>query len=1191
MDTLADLASMQNHHPVRATPPPARDNSNGSHSLASLDRPSFDIAMVETPKELLRSNYVGSSLPSTSQQRLAELVAAIHEAPSAYEAHIEIIKILHQGFVSHIYPESDPNARNDPVTYDLLTELRKAREGADRLFAVGEDLWLEWLQDESILARTAEERVAVIELCKRAVEEEHGSPRLWQTYGDWVLHCYTWAHESSSSANQEEERLIGREVFQSSDVVNTWEEAVKATGHDMALSHLVWDKFLRTRHSDFEEKVSEDRAAQILDLFQARLVAPHARWEATFQAFSSFVSANFASQQYEQIMTQTVGNAAAVKAIWSAREQFEASIATAVEAGDKISEYQGYSEYIAWEKSEEQRISRLNKKMKKREPIQDTAASVRMIHALYQRTELRFPSVSTIWEDHARYLIQRRDRSRNDTTLLALLRRATRHCPWSGSLWKQLILASEIADQSFQATEAIYQDATKTGMLDAAGTGELLTVHDAWCGYLMRRTRRHDATEEDADVAEMGIRTSIEAVQTLASKGEANVDSSFRLQRKYIEYLKGQGRFDNARKQFDDAVPTYGKSYRFWLRFYEFEMQASGHITSLQQDSRDVILNSSSPTAVGILKKGIEYPYLDYPEYLIEALTNHCEDYEDAEELQSALFLVDKVQEKLTYRRQQEAEAAAQHTRPVPDEVVAEIKAEQRTETIAENLHIGKRKREEPDGDDDSNKRPKNDDVPAASVEQSTQDQPELKRDRENTSILVRHVPLEVDESGVRSFFKSCGPIIGLKTIDDDDERHFILEFKESDGAQYALTRNETDLEGAIISVSLNTGNILYVTNYPAAADEQYIRDLFHSYGKIVSIRFPSLKANKRRRFCYVELETPDQATAALAQDGKAIDDLELVVKISNPAVRKARDTTQSQGRTIFIGQLPFKAREKDLQEFFAQYGTIENCKMPMDPSSKSRNKGIAFITYTEKSSADAALQMNGHTFQERRLKISIAQDANTQRQNSVSAEHGRSASPALNNGTSAQHSHSPAPPPTAEHLENQRQRTIALADVPDTVNEAQIAAAAGKIGTVKKVLLRTQHGGALIEFENVADAGKAALAMDGHEFVVEKLSKVVTQEELKAVDVDSNIRAVGDSKGKKKAAGAGPGQQQKMMAPSAVRRPQQPGARRGGHLGQRSGLGFRAANANAKEGTNGDSGTTVAKKSNDDFRAMLGKK
>lgn len=1149
--------------------------------------------MVETPKQLLRGDYTGTSLPLDRQQRMAELVGMVQETPSAYEAHIEIIKVLHQGLVDHIYPSSSPNARNDPGSYDLLAELRQARESADKLFAVGQEQWLDWLQDESILARTTEERVAVIELCRRAVDEEYGSPTLWTTYGDWMTHCYNWAKEATANPAQEEDKMVAREVFRLEDVLNTWEEGVRQTKHDIAQSHLVWNKSIKARFPNLEEKLQEEVAGQVLDLFQARLMNPHVEWHSTFSLFSSFVSANYTPQDYERIMADTNGAAAAAKAVLQARETFEASVARAAEQGDKYAEYHSFVEYISWEKDEELRLSKIPKKQKKREPIQDAAASVRLINALYQRAELRLPTVLSFWEDHASYLAERRHQ-REDRSLLDLLLRATKHCPWSGTLWKRTLLASEIADQPFPATEAIQQDATKSGMIDAAGIEEVLKVHDAWCGYLVRRARRPDAMEEDADVAEMGIRTSIEAVQSMASKvdGADNVDASFRLQRKYIEYLKGQGRFDNARKQFDDAAPVYGKFYRFWLRFYEFEMQASLHISSLQQDSRDgVTLHSSAPFAVGILKKGLENSQLDYPEYLMEALVNHCEDYEDAEELQSALLLVGRIEKQLALRRQQEAEAAAVQAAAVPADAVAE----DRTEEVAQNLHIGKRKRD--DEGEDTNKRARNENL-AESVEQAAE-QP--KRDREHASILLENVAIETTETRVRQFFSLCGRVLSIKTMPSSnpgdnhaDGSSYIVEFSEASEAKYALSRNEQELDGAIISVTINTGNTLYVTNYPSEYSEKEMRKLFAPYGEIVTVRFPSLQANKRRRFCYVEMKSAEEASAATELNDHEVDGLKITVAISNPALRKARDPTSNAppkpsvaGHTVFVGQLPFKARDAEINKFFSKFGEVAQLKVPRD-GENSRNKGIAFVTYTEQSAANAALEMDGQDFSGRRIKVSRTREEKDRSRRGSSSIGGRSISPASqpagkSNGTFHK-SASPAARPSVDELEEQRSRTVFLSQVPDTVNEAQIRSIATSYGSVKKAILKSQYSGAVVEFAEAAAAGKAEIGLDGHEFVPGKPVKVVNEQAMKQGTPEVKNDKLGGRQKEREQTKAKPS----IMAPASVRRPGATGMKKG-NLGKRTGLGWGAPAAKKDDGPAAED--EKGKKSQDDFRAMLGQK
>jgi hypothetical protein len=64
--------------------------------------------------------------------------------------------------------------------------------------------------------------------------------------------------------------------------------------------------------------------------------------------------------------------------------------------------------------------------------------------------------------------------------------------------------------------------------------------------------------------------------------------------------------------------------------------------------------------------------------------------------------------------------------------------------------------------------------------------------------------------------------------------------------------------------------------------------------------------------------------------------------------------------------------------------------------------------------------------------------------------------------------------------------RSIAVLNVPDTMNDARLrsalASAAGVDRDVVKLVLHPTHGGAVLEFANATAAGKAALAIDGVE-------------------------------------------------------------------------------------------------------------
>ncbi|KAL4941620.1 hypothetical protein BDV06DRAFT_222986, partial [Aspergillus oleicola] len=162
MDTLADLASMQHHQPPRPGAAILRTESY-EHQLSPstmypkvnqvshntpTPRSSFDIAMSDGPRESARRNYAASSLLPDARRMATELFARIHVNPQSYDAHVEFIRLLHDGFVNHVYPPNNPEIHGEPRDYDLLKDMRTAREEMDKLFAMGEDLWAEWIQDE-----------------------------------------------------------------------------------------------------------------------------------------------------------------------------------------------------------------------------------------------------------------------------------------------------------------------------------------------------------------------------------------------------------------------------------------------------------------------------------------------------------------------------------------------------------------------------------------------------------------------------------------------------------------------------------------------------------------------------------------------------------------------------------------------------------------------------------------------------------------------------------------------------------------------------------------------------------------------------------------------------------------------------------------------------------------------------------
>lgn len=203
---------------------------------------------------------------------------------------------------------------------------------------------------------------------------------------------------------------------------------------------------------------------------------------------------------------------------------------------------------------------------------------------------------------------------------------------------------------------------------------------------------------------------------------------------------------------------------------------------------------------------------------------------------------------------------------------------------------------------------------------------------------------------------------------EDENSETAMIEFDSRDDASVAQTRDQKIIDGNTIEVHIGTGSTLFVTNFPAEADEVCIRDMFQKvgrhvrflamlcyhcadflqYGKIVDIRFPSLKYNTHRRFCYVQFKDSVDAHNALELDGSDMGNgLNLVVKISDPTQKQERKGPMHEGRELHVSNIHWKANEDDVKELFSKYGNVELVRIPRKVDGGS--KGFGYVVFSSK--------------------------------------------------------------------------------------------------------------------------------------------------------------------------------------------------------------------------------------------------
>ncbi len=76
---------------------------------------------------------------------------------------------------------------------------------------------------------------------------------------------------------------------------------------------------------------------------------------------------------------------------------------------------------------------------------------------------------------------------------------------------------------------------------------------------------------------------------------------------------------------------------------------------------------------------------------------------------------------------------------------------------------------------------------------------------------------------------------------------------------------------------------------------------------------------------------------------------------------------------TVYIGNLDYDRGEKDIKKLFSRYGEVIYVSVVKNPETQ-KNKGIAFVRMREEAEANEAVKgLNGLRFDDRTLKVSIA--------------------------------------------------------------------------------------------------------------------------------------------------------------------------------------------------------------------------
>ncbi|SPO07122.1 related to PRP24 - pre-mRNA splicing factor [Cephalotrichum gorgonifer] len=858
-------------------------------------------------------------------------------------------------------------------------------DGNDPSPPVGEDNWLAYIDEARRTADDLEKRVGVIELYKQAINAEPGSLKIWLAYCEYFHSLYVACQAPEPPPSwTADEVLMGREIFSLHQDLDLWQSAYEDIRLRIGDSHILWDRWVEVEMEQLRRTQTREGIERITLLYRDRLRTPHITWDETSQRFSSFLS-EYNKDNWETVMKEVTQNAQEAKAVVDARQRFEFPLQKAAREGNVEEERRIMREYLTFE------IARSKK--------EESSSAVPRCRSLFSRALAGiFAQDDSVWLDFIAYLSSNLSPTQPVSNLLSPLQKAVAHCPWSGPLWSRYILAAEEAALSFDDIEQVKHAATNNSQLYRDGLASLLDMYVAWCGYLKRFAMNPNASEEAVDVADVGLPAALESVEVLGSRlygSEFQGDPDFRLERIYIQYLtEKKGDIEGARARWELLArkPLYADKYDFWRAYYLWEMQIF-YMTGQPSASGKSGTAASPDKATAVLANAVYRKTLDWPERAIGVYLQHCNDYDPPHMIRRARDNIHKIRIVVAKRREREAaeaaEAYAYQAQAQAEAEASTAKAEAAAAAAAET-HAApespsgtKRKRADTQGEDETaSKRPRasedTSEVPDAPKPKNGEtDEGGPKRDREHTSVLITNLPADVTQTAIKKYLKDFGHIQNMTLVKGPESSTALIEFEDIGDAEDCVKFRDNKYFGeSQIRVESGAGLTLFVTNYPPTANEEYMRNLFKDCGDILSIRWPSLKYNTRRRFCYISFRDREAAAKATRMAGKTLEGkFRLEVKYSDPSRRKKREGALSERREVYVSNLDGTLREGDLRDVFGKYGPVVRVSM-VDSRDKEKGGGFsnAFVEFEKPvHAAEAVAELNNTKLRSRVLSVGLA--------------------------------------------------------------------------------------------------------------------------------------------------------------------------------------------------------------------------
>uniref|UniRef100_A0A3Q0S8U8 Spliceosome associated factor 3, U4/U6 recycling protein n=1 Tax=Amphilophus citrinellus TaxID=61819 RepID=A0A3Q0S8U8_AMPCI len=780
-----------------------------------------------------------------------------------YNCHVDLIKLLKQ--------EGE------------LFRLRKARQKMSELFPLTEEIWLDWLKDESRLTEEEPNREKVYELFERAVKD-YICPDIWLEYAQYSI------GGMGSPGGIDRVRSI-------------FERAVTAVGLHMTKGQMVWEAI----PSHEEQEMLNTQLERIHTLFRRQLNIPLMDMEATYAEYEEWSEhgvPEMVMRQYKNALQQM-----------EKCKPFEEALLVA--EPPKLAEYQAYIDF----------------ELKEGDPAR--------IQITFERTLAENCLVPDMWAKYTTYL----DRQLKIKDLvLSTHERAVRNCPWTMGLWKSYLLALERHGADHQTVSDVFEKALNAGFIQAT---DYVEIWQAYLDYLRRRVDFKSSKELEELRAAFSRSLDYMKHDVEERFGESGDPSCIIMQIwARIEALHCKN-MQKARELWDKIMTKGNAKYaNMWLEYYNLERSCGDSTHCRKALHRAVQCTSDYPEHVCevlLTFERVEGSLEDWDVAVqkTETRLNRINE-QRAKAAEKEANLARHDEERTEQRRKAKAEKKAQKKVQKGTRAGEKRKAEQDDYQDEWNEDAGpKRHRGNSDQTTDEYMEtetglfgktapPGYKPAPPAAKKtlqgasapshRQNDDNPELRND--NSSVFVSNLAytLEEPEAKLRTLFETCGPIKQVRPIFTNKgsfKGYGYVQFESLVSVPEALKLDRRDVEGRPMFVSpcvdknrnpdfkvfkYNTimeKHKIFISGLPFSCTKEQLEEICGNHGTVKDVRLVTYRSGKPKGLAYVEFADETQASqAVLKMDGMDVEGNKISVAISNPPRRSVPDKPGSSRST-----------------------------------------------------------------------------------------------------------------------------------------------------------------------------------------------------------------------------------------------------------------------------------------------------